>query len=56
MYVFFFVLSQTPVIGCREMYTGQQLEILKHALSGAIASPGQLLHISTCNIFSLEFS
>ena len=31
---------QTPVIGCREMYTTQQLEILKNTLSAAIATPG----------------
>ena len=35
--IFFF---QTPVIGCREMYTTQQLEVLKNALSAAIATQG----------------
>ena len=34
------LLIQTPVIGCREMYTTQQLEILKNPLSAAIATPG----------------
>lgn len=48
--------QMTPVIGCREMYTTQQLEILKNTLSAAIATPERILLGDKDGLYMLDIS